>query len=232
MPALFRRPSRWRAIRPFATLYAKRSRHPARRGRQARSRQTANIVRPRDPTSSALSGGLFHSSAATTQPRRHPGPRCQAHRPRGEGKGRYRLNMKLQNAGPRALGTLSPEAPDGIQESGYRFPESSGSMAQLLQYRQQVCAWNHKSLTDSKYQLNSLKDAAYFWDGPARYHSEISLSTTCARRYSRRVLVLDQFGPDADQSDGIAEHGGALAVPHPVPRPNAGPHFIYGYDPG
>ena len=145
VPALRRIAPRGRAIRPSAGLSAKPSGHPARRGRQARSRQAANMVRPRDPTSSALSGGLFHSSAATTQPRRHPGPRCQAHRPRGEGKGRYRLNMKLQNAGPRALGTLSPEAPDGIQESGYRFPESSGSMAQLLQYRQQVCLWNHKT---------------------------------------------------------------------------------------
>ena len=115
-------------------------------GGKPASRQTANMVRPlRPPHLQPLSGGLFHSSAATTQPRRHPGPRCQAHRPRGEGKGRYRLNMKLQNAGPRALGTLSPEAPDGIQESGYRFPESSGSIAQLLQYRQQVCLWNHKT---------------------------------------------------------------------------------------
>ena len=53
--------------------------------------------------------------------------------------------------------------------------------------------------------------------GPARYHSEIGLSTTCARRYSRRVLVLDKFQGNTGQGDGIAEHVYALAVPLGLP---------------
>ena len=32
-----------------------------------------------------------------------------------------------------------------LQELGYGFPGSSGSIAQLLQHRYQVCVWNHKA---------------------------------------------------------------------------------------
>ena len=47
----------------------------------------------------------------------------------------------------------------------------------------------------------------------AQYRTwRLQLSTIRDDGYSRRVLVLDQFESEADQSDGVAEHGDALAV--------------------